>query len=82
MPIHLASVLSQALTTDFPGIQLCLLNLCRGSMWSLSEKKLRLVKNDLSFVIPAGFYVNCAISNVQYSPLTDVMEQMGMHSGT
>lgn len=33
-------------------------------------------------MIPAGFYVNCAISNVQYSPLTDVMEQMGVYLGT
>lgn len=82
MPIHLAPVLSQELTTDFTGIQLCLLNLCHGSMWSLPEKSLRLVKKDLSFVVPAGFYVNCAISNVQYSPLTDVMEQMGMYLGT
>lgn len=33
-------------------------------------------------MIPAGFNVNCAISNVQYSPLTDVTEQMGKCLGT
>ena len=50
-------------------------------MLSLSEKKLRLVKNDLFFVIPAGFNFNCVISNYR-APLADVMGQMGPYFGT
>lgn len=40
-----------------------------------------MVKSDLTFVIPTGFNVSSAISNIEYSLLTDVMEQMGMNLG-
>ena len=50
-------------------------------MLSLSEKKLRLVKNDLFFVIPAEFNFNCVISK-EHTPLADVMGQMGTYFGT